>query len=64
LEHGLCFCVHEGEVGGLGDFSFSVGDDDPGLLFDGRAPLGGVPGHGQPPSSRSSACATVGSLAP
>ena len=46
VEHGLRFGVREVEVGGLGDFSFGVGDDDPGLLFDGRVPLGVVSGHG------------------
>ena len=55
----------EDEVGGLGDFPFGVGDDEPGLLFDGRAPLGVVPGDGGAVAEQSEqACATVGSLAP
>ena len=48
LEHRLGFGVGEDEVGGLGDFSFGVGDDDPGLLFNGRAPLGIVSGSPAP----------------
>ena len=36
LEHRLGFGVDEDEVGGLGDCSFGVRDDDPGLFVDGR----------------------------
>jgi hypothetical protein len=57
--------VREVEVRGLGDFPFGVGDDDPGLLGDGRAMPRVVSATAvQLPSSRSSACATVGSPAP
>jgi hypothetical protein len=46
LEQRLGFGLGQAEVGRLGDFSFGVGDDDPGLLLDGRASLGVVPGNG------------------
>jgi hypothetical protein len=51
LEHGFGFGVCEAEVRGLGDFSFGVCHDDAATAA-------------QLPSSRSSAWATVGSLAP
>jgi len=46
LEHRLGLGVREVEVRGLGNFPFGVGDDDPGLLADGRAMLGVVCGDG------------------
>ena len=46
LAHGFRFGARESQVGGLGDFSFGVGDDEVCLFVDRRVPLGIVTGHG------------------
>ena len=45
VAHGLCFGVRGGEVGGLRDFPFGVGDDDPCLILNRGAEFRVVAGH-------------------